>query len=106
LSTVIFLNQQEQQDRREALLLGVAFAILTVAAIAMLLSPAARLESWDGIGGSWGRLIVLPVWAGVVWLLRMALRRWAPNRDPFLLPVSLAPFTKLRHAAVGMVRIR
>jgi len=89
LSTVIFLNHQEQQDRREALLLGVAFAILTVAAIAMLLSPAARLESWDGIGGSWGRLIVLPVWAGVVWLLRMALRRWAPNRDPFLLPVSM-----------------
>jgi cell division protein FtsW (lipid II flippase) len=89
LSTPTFLDKHVQDDRREAFLLCMAFAILTLTAFAMLFSRAARLESWDGLEGSWGRLIILPVWAGVAFLLRLALRRWAPSRDPYLLPVAL-----------------
>jgi cell division protein FtsW (lipid II flippase) len=85
----IFLDERTQQDRLEMLLLGVGFAILALTAVAMILAPAARLESWDGLGGRWGRLLVLPVWAGCVWLLRAALRRWAPKRDPLLLPIAM-----------------
>ncbi len=89
MSDVIFPDERVQHDRREALLLIVGFAILALTAVAMILAPAARLESWDGLGGRWGRLIVLPVWAVCAWLLRTALWRWAPGRDPLLLPVGL-----------------
>lgn len=85
----MFLDEQVQPDRREALLLCVAFAILTLTAFAMLISHAARLESWEGLEGSWARLIILPVWAAAAALLHAASRRWAPNRDPYLLPVAL-----------------
>ncbi len=89
MSTATLTDLQQQQDRREALLLCVAFAILTLAAVAMLLSHAARLESWEGLGLGMGRLVILPVWGGAAWLLRMLLRRWVPSRDPFLLPVAM-----------------
>lgn len=88
MSSVIFLDRIEEIDRREVRLLGLAFAFLLFIAIAMLIAPVVRQQSWSALGSRFLHLLVLPIWLTCVWLLRRELRRVRPHRDPVLLPVG------------------
>jgi cell division protein FtsW (lipid II flippase) len=87
--TATYLEETNRIRRREAWLLGLAFGFICLAAVALNLSTAARLEDWDAIGGRWISLVVLPVWGGGAFLIRRELDRRAPRRDPLLLPIAL-----------------
>jgi cell division protein FtsW (lipid II flippase)/cell division protein FtsI/penicillin-binding protein 2 len=76
-------------DRREAWLLGVAFAFLLLTTLALLVAPAVREGSWQALASSPRPLLVLPVWAASAIALHRQLSIWHPNRDPFLLPIGL-----------------
>jgi cell division protein FtsW (lipid II flippase)/cell division protein FtsI/penicillin-binding protein 2 len=76
-------------DRREAWLLGVAFAFLVLTTLALLLAPAVRAGSWQAFASSPRPLLVLPVWAAAAIALHRQLSIRHPNRDPLLFPVGL-----------------
>lgn len=78
-----------RQDRREARLLGVAFAFLVLTALALLTAPAVRAGLWLAFASSLRPLIVLPVWGAAAIALHRQLSIRHPNRDPLLLPVGL-----------------
>ena len=75
--------------RREAWLLGIAFAFLLLTSLASLLAPAVREGSWAAFGTSARALLVLPVWAAAAIVLHRQLSARHPDRDPLLLPTGL-----------------
>lgn len=88
MSTGILLEERDQIHRREAQLLGLAFAFLCLTAGALALSPAARSGSWRDLAARLPPLTVLPLWAASAWLIHRSLGRGRPWRDPILLPVT------------------
>lgn len=89
MSSVIFRNQIEENDRREALLLGLAFTFLCLSSVALFLSPAVKTRTVDALGTRWQHFSVLPVWLTAAFILRRSLKKVRPLRDPFLLPIGL-----------------
>ena len=89
MSITDLVDRSDRLERREAALLGLAFAFLSLAALALFVAPAARAGAWEALGPRWQPLLVLPLWVCVAWLLRRALGRVRPRRDPYLLPVAL-----------------
>ena len=84
----IFVDQERTSEERELFLGSIAFLFLFLTALALSLSTAARLDQWSAFGDRWGHFLVLPVWVLGFWLIRRALRRTNPERDPFLLPAA------------------
>jgi cell division protein FtsW (lipid II flippase) len=74
-------------DRRERRLLDLAAAFLVLYAIILTLSPAVRENAWR-VSYRWSHWIGLAVWAAVVFGAERLISRAAPNRDPYLLPLS------------------
>jgi cell division protein FtsW (lipid II flippase) len=87
--TGILDDEKPDNDRREALLLGLAFVFLLAGALAILIAPAARSGELSDTLESWQHLVVLPIWAVCAWIVRRVLRRTRPQRDPFLLPCAM-----------------
>ena len=75
--------------RREARLLGIAFAFVLLASLALLIAPAVRAGSWQAFANPAWPVLVPAVWAAAALMLHRQLSRSHPNRDPFLLPVGL-----------------
>jgi len=74
----------EQIERRLLLLAG---AFICLYAIALTLSPAARLRNWQ-VDYRWLHWLGVAAWVGMFALAQRALVRWLPGRDPYLLPVA------------------
>ncbi len=83
------IDSDRLADRREAWLLGVAFAFLLLTALALLLAPAVRAGSWQAFASSLRPLLLIPVWAAAAIALHRQLSARHPNRDPILFPVGL-----------------
>jgi cell division protein FtsW (lipid II flippase) len=88
LTIAIYRDQIDEVDRREALLLGLAFAFLCLITLALYLAPVVRLKSQPEPAIRQLRFIILPVWLIGVLLVRREVRRAHPLRDPFLLPTG------------------
>ena len=89
MSSAIFRSQIEENDRREALLLGLAFTFLCLSSVALFLAPAVKTRTVGALGSRWQHFIVLPIWLMAAFLLRRLLKQVRPLRDPFLLPIGL-----------------
>lgn len=89
MSITDFADRRGRIARREAALLGLALAFLSLTALALVVAPAARAGTWQALGARGQALLVPPLWACVAWLLHRALGRARPARDPYLLPVAL-----------------
>jgi len=87
--TGILDDEKPDNDRREALLLRLAFVFLFASALAILIAPAAQSGEWPDALNRWQHLAVLPIWATCAWIIRRVLRRTRPQRDPFLLPCAM-----------------
>jgi cell division protein FtsW (lipid II flippase) len=74
-------------DRTERRLLILASAYLGVFSLALTLSNAARLRSWQ-VEYPWMHWLGFAVWAGVAWLAHRLLSQWLPERDSFLFPLT------------------
>lgn len=88
MSIDIFPEQATDNHRREALLLLIAFAFLLLIAVALVISPAARLRSWELASLRLQHLVVIPIWVFGVLLTRRKLQEYLPNRDPLLFPIA------------------
>lgn len=81
-------DPKSEANRREALYFGLAFAFLTLGAVALWIAPAARLGSWRAAILNWQPFLLLPVWAACAWLVRRQADAYVPLRDDFLLPAA------------------
>jgi cell division protein FtsW (lipid II flippase) len=75
-------------DRTERRLLIVAGAFLAVFSLALTLSNAARLRSWQ-VDYRWSHWLGLAVWVTVAWLAHRQLSQHLPERDPYIFPVAM-----------------
>src|SRR4030042_5718983 len=82
-------ERDTESDRREARLLGLAFAFLALSAAGLALSPVVRSGAWPDAVTRWQGLLVLPGWGALAWVLHRTLRARSPGRDPLLLPVGV-----------------
>jgi len=82
-------EREGDTDRREARLLGLAFAFLLLGASGLAISPAVRTGSWREALTRWQAFTVLPIWAALAWLLHRILCLRRPERDPLLLPIGM-----------------
>jgi cell division protein FtsW (lipid II flippase) len=89
LWNVFALSPEDKTHQREAALLCLAFAFLTLVALGLTFAQSARLQDWGSFPGEFRQLIFLPVWAAGAWLLHREAERAVPQRDPFLLPIAL-----------------
>lgn len=85
----IFPDDNKTVDRREALLLGLAFLFLASASLALLLAPVIGSAGNTGGAGRWQHSLLLPVWIACALIARRTLQRHLPSRDPLLLPVGM-----------------
>lgn len=85
----IWADPWRETARREARLLGIAFAFILLNALALLLAPAVRAGDWGAFGQPAWALLVPVVWGGCAWSLHRLLNRVHPARDPVLLPVGM-----------------
>ena len=74
-------------DRIEQRLLILAGAFLGIFSLALTLSNAARLRTWQ-VDYRWTHWLGFAIWVGVVWLIHRQLSRLMPERDPFLFPLA------------------
>lgn len=74
-------------DRLERRLLILAGSFLTLFSLALTLSNAVRLHSWQ-VEYRWGHWLGLLIWLGVAWIAQGQLRQWLPARDPYLFPIA------------------
>lgn len=74
-------------NRVERLLLLLAGVFVLFFALALSLSPAGRIRSWQA-DLQWGHWLGAAVWAGMVALAHVRLSRRLPGRDPYLLPLA------------------
>jgi cell division protein FtsW (lipid II flippase) len=82
-------SSEDKNHQREAALLCLAFAFLSLVGVGLTLSTAARMQDWGSFPGMLAQLSFLPVWAVGAWLLHREVDRAVPRRDPFLLPIAL-----------------
>jgi cell division protein FtsW len=80
--TATLADPSESPARREAVLLGLGFAFLLLAAASLTLGAGS--QAW-----AVSHLLLPPAWAACAWLLHRTLNRVRPMRDPFLLPTAL-----------------
>ena len=73
--------------RTERILLGLAALFVLLYAIALSLSPAVRMRSWQGDYRLWHWLGVL-IWAAGIATAHHQANRRLPERDPYLLPLA------------------
>jgi cell division protein FtsW (lipid II flippase) len=73
-------------DRLESRLLALAGAFVFLFALALTLSPAARLRSWE-VAYRWEHWLGVFAWGSMFWVAHRQTARHLPNRDPYLLPV-------------------
>src|SRR4030042_1496407 len=74
-------------NRTERRLLILASAYLGIFSLALTLSNAARLRSWQ-VEVTWKHWLGFAVWVGFVWLAHSLLSHLLPERDPFLFPIT------------------
>ena len=74
-------------DRTERHLLILAGAFLGIFSLALTLSNAARLRTWQ-VSFRWQHWIGFAIWVGIAWLLHRLLSQKLPERDPFLFPLA------------------
>ncbi len=84
----ILTNRERTSEEREVFLGSLAFLFLLLTAFALSFATAARLDQWAAFGDRWSHFLVLPVWIFGFWLIRRALQRTNPERDPILLPTA------------------
>ncbi len=78
------LTSTERIERRLLILAG---AFLGVFSLALTLSNAARLNSWQ-VEYHWYHWLGYAIWVGFTWLAHRALSRQLPERDPYLFPIA------------------
>jgi hypothetical protein len=78
------LSSTERIERRLLILAG---AYLGVFSLALSLSNAARLRSWQ-VEYQWYHWLGYVLWVGFAWLSQRALARQLPERDPYLFPIA------------------
>ncbi|MFP3852874.1 MAG: FtsW/RodA/SpoVE family cell cycle protein [Anaerolineales bacterium] len=76
-------------DRKEAILLGLAFLFLAGTSFALGMADSVQFGSWQAGQGSWQHLILLPVWIMGAILSHHQAKIHLPSRDPLLLPVGM-----------------
>jgi cell division protein FtsW (lipid II flippase) len=74
-------------DRIEQRLLILGGAFLGIYSLALTLSNAARLRTWQ-VDYRWSHWLGFAIWVGVAWLIHRQLTHLLPERDPFLFPVA------------------
>ncbi len=77
---------QAELELRELRLLQLGFGFILLAALTVSL---AKLADGQALVPSITHWVVIPAWTGAAWLMRRALSRSNPGRDPVLLPVIL-----------------
>ncbi len=85
----VSLERRVKNDRREAILLALAFIFLLFGASGLSIAGGVKLQSWSTNGVMWTHFLILPVWALGAWVIRRTARRTDPDRDPFLIPIAL-----------------
>ncbi len=71
----------------QSLLLKLAALFLSINALALTISPAARQRSWE-VDLRWSHWIGILAWAIVVYLTHRQFRRHTPDADPYLFPIA------------------
>ena len=84
---VCLQHQLSLTDRTERRLLILAGAFLGIFSLALTLSNAARLRTWQ-VSFRWQHWIGFAIWVGMAWLLHRLLSQKLPERDPFLFPLA------------------
>ena len=74
-------------DQTERRLLTLAGAFLGIYAIALTLSNAVRLRSWQ-VEYRWYHWLGYALWVGLIWLIHRQLSHRLPERDPILFPIA------------------
>ena len=75
-------------DRIERRLLFLAGAFLGIYSLALTLSNAARLRTWQ-VDYRWSHWLGFAIWVGIAWLIHKQLTHLLPERDPFIFPVAI-----------------
>ena len=83
----MFAHLISPTDRIERRLLILAGAFLGIYSLALTLSNAARLRTWQ-VDYRWAHWLGFTIWVGIVWLIHRQLTHLLPERDPFLFPVT------------------
>ena len=78
-----YCSPQQTQNR----LFKLAGLFLSLYALALTLSPAARARTWE-VELRWSHWLGLAVWAVVIFLAHQQTAKYAPDADPYLLPAS------------------
>ncbi len=73
--------------KTESRLLKLAALFLGLYSLILSLAPAVRARSWDA-DYRWGHWAGFALWAVLVWLMHIRLRKDAPDHDPYLLPIA------------------
>ena len=81
------VEQGGTTDRLQGRLLLLAGIILGLYAVALTLSPAVRIRSWQA-DFRWNHWLGMLVWLIVFRLAHLQSLKWLPERDPYLLPVT------------------
>ena len=68
-------------------LLKLAALFLTIYALALTLSPAARARSWD-VELRWSHWLGLGIWIVSIVFILTQTHKYAPDADPYLIPIS------------------
>lgn len=76
-------------QKREARLLALAFAFVSLSSLALTIAPAVRQADWGAVSQRLSHLVLMPLWAAAAWVGHRVLNRSTPARDPFLLPIAM-----------------
>ena len=75
------------KDRIQSRLFSIAALVVIAYAVALTLSPAVRLHSWE-VTYRWQHWAAVLVWLAGFSLLHRVLMRRAPDRDPYIVPIA------------------
>lgn len=81
------VNLSHSRDRIQGRLLVLAGVFLGLYALALTLAPAARMRSWV-VDYRWNHWLGFLVWLILVIIVDLQIRRYLPDRNPYLLPVA------------------
>ena len=73
--------------RTERILLGLAALFILLYAVALSLSPAARMRSWQ-VEYRWWHWLGVLIWTAGIAVAHQQANHWLPERDPYLLPLA------------------
>lgn len=74
-------------DQVQGRLFSLAALFLVLYAMALSLSPAARLRTWE-VSYLWDHWLAVLLWMALFSLVHRYSTRWLPERDPYLLPCA------------------